>query len=197
MTNVNKKMIIPAVTAIAAALIGMVVLSPSSALAQQLTAPNAGTNTGTNAATGTTTTTAAVPHPRINITGSINLPQIIKSQIKVNFAQAANTAANQVSGGTVVGGHIGVVQGYLVYKFIVVDSSNHTVYRVLIDPGNGQVLHKSAGHPLVFHHHHHHHRGFHHRAFAYRQFNKFNSGMMTQNQTGTASSSTMQSPPMM
>ena len=177
-TSMNKKIIVPAVLGIAAALIGMVVLSPTSAIAQQLTTPTP--STGANPST-TTTTAATTAMQRPNITGSINIPQIIKSNIKVNFSQAADTAAKQVSGGMVVSGHIGVVQGYLVYKFIVIDSTGHTVYCVIIDPGNGQVLYKSAGQPLMFHHHH--------MGFA-KLHGMMMAGTMAQNQTGTATNST-------
>ena len=34
------------------------------------------------------------------------------------------------------------------YTFFVVDNGNKTGYRVIVDPGNGQVLHTSEGFPL-------------------------------------------------
>jgi hypothetical protein len=37
------------------------------------------------------------------------------------------------------------VQGYLVYNFVVTDASGENVYRVIVDVGNGEVLHKSDG----------------------------------------------------
>ena len=91
-------------------------------------------------------------HRMTNITGSVNVREainnFIKENQKVSFSQASETAQNQISNGTVIGGHIGIAQGYLVYTFFVVDNGNKTGYRVIVDPGNGQVLHTSEGFPL-------------------------------------------------
>jgi hypothetical protein len=87
-----------------------------------------------------------------NITGSLNVGEAIKNFIKqnqkVSFSQASETAQNQITNGTVLGGHIGIAQGYLVYTFFVVDNGNQTGYRVTVDPGNGQVLQTTEGIPL-------------------------------------------------
>jgi hypothetical protein len=80
-----------------------------------------------------------------NITGSINVPKLISDQIKVSFSDAAKTAESQIDGGMVIGGHIGVVQGYLVYTFMLANPNNHTSYMVIVDAGNGSVLYKSEG----------------------------------------------------
>lgn len=86
--------------------------------------------------------------PQIN--GTVNVKEaarnFINDNVKVSFVDAANTAQAQVDGGKVLGGHIGVVQGYLVYNFIVTNASGDTVYKVIVDVGNGQVLYKSDGH---------------------------------------------------
>lgn len=83
------------------------------------------------------------------ITGSVNVKDEIKNFIKNNqkttFSQAAATAEKQVTNGSVVGGHIGIVQGYLVYTFCVVDTESNTSYIITIDAGNGNVLNKSDG----------------------------------------------------
>ena len=187
MATINKKIVIPAVLGITAALIGMAILLPSSAVAQQLTTPTTPSYDNNFA-----TTNTAVQRP--NITGSINVPRIIENNIKVSFSQAADTAAKQVSGGMVTGGHLGVVQGYLVYRFTVVDSSNQTAYKVLVDPGNGQVLYKSAGHPMFFGYHHNHcefDRG------SMMMQKQYFGGMTIQNQTGTSSNTTTASTPLM
>ena len=42
-------------------------------------------------------------------------------------------AQSQVTKGTIRGGHLGVVQGYLVYKFIIVNVENQTGYITIID----------------------------------------------------------------
>src|SRR5918911_5592932 len=62
--------------------------------------------------------------PQIN--GSVSLANdasnFINENVKVSFVQAAQTAQGQVTNGTVIGGHLGVVQGYLVYTFFVADT---------------------------------------------------------------------------
>lgn len=83
------------------------------------------------------------------ITGTVNVKEqarnFINENVKVSFVDAATTAQAQVEGGKVLGGHIGVVQGYLVYNFVVTDASGETVYKVIVDVGNGEVLYKSDG----------------------------------------------------
>jgi len=85
--------------------------------------------------------------PKIN--GSVNvvdnMKNFLKESTKIPFSQAAQTAEKQVND-TVVGGHIGVIQGYLVYTFAVV--GNQTLYKTIIDAGNGQILYTSQGHPV-------------------------------------------------
>lgn len=85
--------------------------------------------------------------PEIN--GTVNVRDqardFINENVKVSFVDAATTAQAQVEGGKVLGGHIGVVQGYLVYNFIATDVSGETVYKVIVDVGNGEVLYKSDG----------------------------------------------------
>jgi hypothetical protein len=147
---------------------------------------------GNNVATTTTTTTTGTAMQRPNITGSINVPRIIVSNVKVSFSQAADTAAKQINEGTVTGGNLGVVQGYLVYRFTVIDTSNQTTYKVLIDPGNGQVLYKSAALPMFFGHHYYHnnHCGYGRGNMMMMQRNGYFGGMATtQNQNGSSSSS--------
>ena len=80
-----------------------------------------------------------------NITGSICVPKLINDQIKVSFSDAAKAAEGRVDGGKVVGGHIGIVQGYLVYSFMVTNPDNQTCHMVIVDAGNGTVLYRSEG----------------------------------------------------
>ncbi len=128
--------------AVAVSVAGLMIQSP--ALAQTLATPNNGSNNNmSNLATVPSTTSQ-----RVNITGSINIFKVLQDNVKVSFTDAANTAQKQVSGGTVVGGHIGVVQGYLVYTFTVVDTANNTVHMVIVDAGNGSVLHTSQGYSI-------------------------------------------------
>lgn len=88
--------------------------------------------------------------PKIN--GSVNvvenIGEMFKQNAKVSFPRAAETAQKQVANATVVGGHLGVTQGYLTYAYFIVDTNKQTAYRVIIDAGNGNVLYKSEGHPL-------------------------------------------------
>ncbi len=88
--------------------------------------------------------------PKIN--GSINVGEQIKNlfkeNIKVPFITAAETALKQIPNGTVLGGHLGVAQGYLTYTYFVVDSTNETGHKVIVDAGNGKVLYTSEGIPI-------------------------------------------------
>jgi uncharacterized membrane protein YkoI len=88
-------------------------------------------------------TTAMMP----NIKGSVDvkgtLHNYIKDNLKVSFATAADTAAAQVNG-TIVSGNLGIVQGYLAYKFFAVNSDTHVGQIVVVDAGNGQVLYTSG-----------------------------------------------------
>ncbi|AIC16629.1 hypothetical protein [Nitrososphaera viennensis] len=86
------------------------------------------------------------------IKGSVSVANatmgFISENVKVPFVTAANTAQGQVANGTVLGGHLGVVQGYLVYTFFVANTSNQTGHLVVVDAGNGQALYTSEGHTL-------------------------------------------------
>lgn len=88
--------------------------------------------------------------PEIN--GSVSVANetssFINENVNVSFVAAAETAQGQVANGTVLGGHLGVVQGYLVYMFFVADTENQTGYKVIVDAGNGEVLYTSEGQTL-------------------------------------------------
>jgi hypothetical protein len=85
--------------------------------------------------------------PKIN--GSVNVRDGIKNffaeNVKTPFIMGAQTAQDQIANGTVLGGHIGVTQGYLTYTYFVVNTTNNTANKVIIDAGNGQVLYTSEG----------------------------------------------------
>ena len=81
-------------------------------------------------------------------TGSVNVGQTLKNlnyNVKVSFPQAAAIAAKQITNGTDVGGHLGVVQGYLVYTFFAMNTQANTEYLTIVDAGNGRVLYTSQG----------------------------------------------------
>jgi hypothetical protein len=88
--------------------------------------------------------------PQIN--GSVSVANetmsFINENVKVEFVAAAETAKGQVADGKVFGGHLGVVQGYLVYTFFVANTANQTGNLVIVDAGNGEVLYTSEGQPL-------------------------------------------------
>jgi hypothetical protein len=97
--------------------------------------------------------------PQIN--GSVSVANeasnFINENVNVSFVAAAQTAQGQVTNGTVLGGHLGVVQEYLVYTFVLADTANQMGHLVIVDAGNGNVLHTSEGpsfssfgHPLMF-----------------------------------------------
>jgi hypothetical protein len=75
------------------------------------------------AAVNQTINSAALGYAQLpKITGSVNVGQTVKGfmndNLKVSFLQATEIATKQISNGTVVGGHLGVVQGYLIYTFL-------------------------------------------------------------------------------
>jgi len=135
MTNsklVSKKVLIPA--AIVAVAVGLTIwgLAPAIAAVNQ---------TINSAAPGNT----QLP----KITGSISVEQtaanFMKDNLKVSFLQASEIAAKQIANGTIVGGHLGVVQGYLVYTFFVLNPQDQTGHLTIVDAGNGKVLYTSQG----------------------------------------------------
>ena len=140
----SKKVLVPAavITVTAVFLTGMLAVYPTvAAVGQSMN----------------TTTTMAPGYGRQmpNITGSVNVGQtaksFIKDNLKVSFSQAADIAGKQITNGTVVGGHLGVVQGYLVYKFFAVNPTTHTGYLTIVDAGNGKVLYTSQGQQMGGH----------------------------------------------
>jgi hypothetical protein len=90
------------------------------------------------------------------ITGSVNVADAIKNFTKDNqkvpFSAASATAEKQVTNGKVLGGHIGIAQGYLVYTFFVVNPENQTGYKVIVDPGHGGPGMFGHGGPGIFGH---------------------------------------------
>jgi uncharacterized membrane protein YkoI len=142
----NKKIAIPAIVAVAAMLAGIGVFGPSAIAQQQMNGNNSNGNTYNSGGMVSTMNVTNQTMPKIN--GTLNVIQIIKDKIKVSFSEAASTAQKQISNGTVVAGHIGVVQGYLVYTFIIVDTTNHSIHNVIVDAGNGKVLYTSPAHTM-------------------------------------------------
>ena len=81
------------------------------------------------------------------INGSINVFEkahaAIEKDLKTTFVQAADIASRQSNNDTIlVEGHLGIDQGYLIYKFFTINPITQTGYLTIVDPGNGAVLYK-------------------------------------------------------
>jgi hypothetical protein len=136
----SKKVLLPAVIGAivaSAILTGIFITYPAISSVYAVQSFNATTTAGTDSGG------SQIP----KITGSINVVQttknVIKDNLKVSLSQAADIAEKQITNGTIVGGHLGVVQGYLVYTFFGVNPETHTAYHTIIDAGNGNVLYTS------------------------------------------------------
>ncbi|AIC16972.1 PepSY domain-containing protein [Nitrososphaera viennensis] len=137
----NKKLFIPALLAVGFAVASLgttavVVMMPLASAQVPPASPEGGNATQTS----------------LQITGSINAQQAAKDFLNENlnatFVDASDIAENQVVNGTVILGHLDVVQGYLVYNTTVANIGNDTAYSVIIDPSSGIVLAISEGTPL-------------------------------------------------
>ena len=134
--SLNKKVVVlAAVAVLAVAMVGVIVLSPMSVLAQNST---------------NTTNNNALTAPNIN--GSVSIQNatndFVKNNVKVTFTDAANTAKGQVPNGVVVGGRLSDVQGFLAYTFSVANYDAGTMKIVIVDAGNSQVLYTSNDLPV-------------------------------------------------
>ncbi|HYJ00954.1 MAG TPA: hypothetical protein VEW92_01955, partial [Nitrososphaeraceae archaeon] len=68
--------------------------------------------------------------------------EAFKSKVTVNIIDAINTAQSNVGANSFVKeAELTAAHGFLVYKIKVVDE-NMKKYKVIVDPGNGQVLMK-------------------------------------------------------
>lgn len=168
MINLKSKKVLLSAIAIAVFAIAIGTLSPISAIAESKEMPQ--------------------------ITGSINIKETVKNYVKenrdVSFSEAATTAEGQVTNGSAMGGHIGIVQGYLVYTFFVVDTENETGYKVIVDAGDGKVLNKSEGFQI------HDMKGFGPGPFGHEMpgpFSHFGKKMMHQDWSTETDSETPQS----
>jgi uncharacterized membrane protein YkoI len=124
MNITSKKLLIPVI--VAAVAVGAIIAVPSAVAAAQEQEMNRNV-------------------PQIN--GTVNVREAMQNyldeNLQVSFAEATETAQAEVENGTIVGGHLGVVQGYLVYRFFIVDSD--LSYMTIVDAGNGEVLYTSEG----------------------------------------------------
>ena len=136
----NKQFVVLGGIATALAIVGLI-----STTSLQTTSAQVTNMTRTNQ-----TMTGAIPQ----LNGSVNVPQLtnkfIQDNLRVPFATALQTAQAQVESGTVVSGHVGIVQGYLVYIFKVANFNSQTSRIVIVDAGNGGVLYTSGDLPFHF-----------------------------------------------
>lgn len=84
--------------------------------------------------------------PTMNWTGTIEvestLGQALKSKVNVNMIDAIKAALVNVGlNSTVKEAELTPAYGYLVYKIMVVDEDMKK-YKVIVDPGNGEILFK-------------------------------------------------------
>ena len=83
---------------------------------------------------------------KMKLNGTIDVKSTIgeafKSKVTVNIIDAINTAQTNVGANSFVKeAELTAAHGFLVYKIVVVDE-NMKKYKVIVDPGNGQVLMK-------------------------------------------------------
>jgi uncharacterized membrane protein YkoI len=137
--NSNRQFVMFGAIAIALAIAGLVLsIAPREILAQE--------------------TNSTQPNPmRMQIpalNGSVNVEQqanqFIQDNVRVPFATALETAQAEVGNGTAISGHLGVVQGYLVYTFKLANFDAQTSRIVIVDAGNGAALYTSQDMPLFF-----------------------------------------------
>ena len=103
-------------------------------------------------------TNSTVPNPMQTdipqLNGSVNIRQqsnqFIQESVQVPFATALETAQAEVGNGTAISGRLGVVQGYLAYIFKLANFDTETSRIVIVDAGNGSVLHTSGDMPSYF-----------------------------------------------
>ena len=142
---VSKKVLIPAILGIGILLSAIFVASPlgNSWAQQQQQQQQQRQPTGMN----NTNIREYDTIPKINGSVSVedNIRSFLEENTKIPFVSAAETAQKQIANGTVLGGNLGVTQGYLTYTYIIVDQAKETIHKVIIDAGNGQALYVSEG----------------------------------------------------
>jgi hypothetical protein len=86
---------------------------------------------------------------QLNISGSIpiqsTVSQALRSEIQVSMVEAITTVQNTAGeNSSVVAAYLSPLQGFLVYNIGVIDANN-TLYKSIVDPGNGEILYTSEG----------------------------------------------------
>lgn len=138
--NSNKQVVVFGGIAIALAIAGLVLSIPMHEIFAQET------NSTTTAQSNQTRTEIPQLNGSVNVREQSN--QFIQNNVQVPFATASETAQAEVGNGTAISGSLSVVQGYLVYIFKVANLDAETSRLVIVDAGNGAVLHTSGDMPL-------------------------------------------------
>ncbi len=89
---------------------------------------------------------------QLNISGSIPIQSTVshalRSEIQVSMVEAITTVQNTAGeNSSVVAAYLSPLQGFLVYNIGVIDANN-TLYKSIVDPGNGEILYTSEGRQL-------------------------------------------------
>ncbi|MGI9565920.1 MAG: PepSY domain-containing protein [Nitrosopumilus sp.] len=87
-------------------------------------------------------------HDIPDIEGTLPVGESIReniSSVKIDALEAGAIAAESIEEGKVLRGGIVPTQGYLTYQYSVVSSTDEQLYRVIVDAGNGEILHTSEG----------------------------------------------------
>ena len=92
----------------------------------------------------TTTNDTSQMQGKVNLTGTIEVDKTIgdalKSKVNINILDAITTAQNSVGpNATAKEAELTEAHGYLVYKMKII-GEDMKKYKVIVDPGNGQVL---------------------------------------------------------
>ncbi len=86
-------------------------------------------------------------HDMPEISGSLPASDSMQENIemeKIHFSVATSVAENAVTDGQAIKGKLGALQGFLVYKFGIVDGDG-LFHKVIVDAGNGFTLYISEG----------------------------------------------------
>jgi len=86
-------------------------------------------------------------HDMPEISGSLPASDSTQENIemeKIHFSVATAIAENAVTDGQAIKGKLGIVQGFLVFKFGIVDGDG-LFHKVIVDAGNGFTLYTSEG----------------------------------------------------
>ena len=87
-------------------------------------------------------------HDLPEIEGTIPVGESIRENIesvKIDALEAGTIAAESIEEGKVILGGIIPTQGYTVYHNVVASPTDDQLYRVIVDAGNGKILHTSEG----------------------------------------------------